>query len=106
MQTFDEIYLLDLHGNQKKKETCPDGSKDVNVFDIQQGVSIGIFVKRPENDGATKIYHSDIYGVRKDKYQQLLKDDIKSTNWKELKPTKPFYLFTPQNTKLLKQPKF
>ena len=46
MQTFDKIYILNLHGNSKKKETCPDGSKDENVFDIQQGVSINIFVKK------------------------------------------------------------
>ena len=45
MQTFDEIYLLDLHGNSNKKERSPDGSNDENVFDIQQGVAIGIFVK-------------------------------------------------------------
>jgi predicted helicase len=44
-QTFDEIYVMDLHGNSKKKETAPDGSKDENVFDIQQGVAIGLMVK-------------------------------------------------------------
>ncbi len=43
---FDKIYTIDLHGNSKKKETAPDGSKDENVFDIQQGVSINIFVKK------------------------------------------------------------
>ena len=46
MQTFNDIYILDLHGNTKKKERAPDGCKDENVFDIQQGVAIGIFVKR------------------------------------------------------------
>jgi hypothetical protein len=45
MNSFDELYLLDLHGNAKKKEKAPDGGKDENVFDIQQGVAIGIFVK-------------------------------------------------------------
>ena len=44
--TFDKIYILDLHGNSKKKETAPDGSADQNVFDIMQGVSINIFVKK------------------------------------------------------------
>ena len=48
MQSFDDIYVLDLHGNVKKKERAPDGTKDENVFDIQQGVAIGIFVKRKE----------------------------------------------------------
>jgi predicted helicase len=46
-RTFDEIYVLDLHGNTKKKEVAPDGSKDENVFDIQQGVAIGMMVKLP-----------------------------------------------------------
>ena len=50
MKTFDDIYLLDLHGNSKKKERCPDGSKDENVFDIQQGVAVGIFVKKYKSE--------------------------------------------------------
>ncbi|HSN76450.1 MAG TPA: DNA methyltransferase, partial [Anaerolineae bacterium] len=51
MQTFSEIYLLDLHGNAKKREVAPDGGKDENVFDIQQGVAIGLFVKQPGQTG-------------------------------------------------------
>ena len=43
LESFDKIYILDLHGNAKKKEVCPDGSPDQNVFDIMQGVSINIF---------------------------------------------------------------
>ena len=46
LKTFDKIYTIDLHGNAKKKETAPDGSADQNVFDIMQGVSINIFVKK------------------------------------------------------------
>ncbi|MBN1290650.1 MAG: N-6 DNA methylase [Candidatus Latescibacteria bacterium] len=48
MKSFDEIYVLDLHGNSLKKETCPDGSKDENVFDIQQGVAIMFLIKKKE----------------------------------------------------------
>ena len=47
MKSFDHIYLLDLHGNSLKKEKCPDGSKDENVFDIRTGVAIGLFIKKP-----------------------------------------------------------
>jgi len=93
MQTFDEIYVLDLHGNQKKKETCPDGSLDKNVFDIQQGVSIGIFVKKKENSTLAKIYHADLYGLRKGKYEWLTANDIKTTDWTELSPNSPYYFF-------------
>ncbi|MCK4627819.1 MAG: transposase [Sedimentisphaerales bacterium] len=93
MQTFDEIYVLDLHGSTKKKETCPDGSPDKNVFDIQQGVSIGIFVKKKDNGAPAKVYHADLYGLRKGKYEWLTKNDIKTTAWNELSPNSPYYFF-------------
>jgi len=97
MQTFDEIYVLDLHGNQKKKETCPDGSKDVNVFDIQQGVSIGIFVRQTGDETPAKIYHGHLYGLRKTKYEWLTENDIKTTGWNELSPNSPYYFFVPKD---------
>jgi len=97
MNTFDEIYILDLHGNIKKRETAPDGSKDENVFDIQQGVAIGLFVKKLQNDAQTKVYHADLWGLRDMKYHTLLNKDISTTTWKELKPHSPFYFFIPRN---------
>lgn len=73
-QTFDRIYVLDLHGNAKKKEVCPDGSPDKNVFDIQQGVAIVIAVKR-RDAGAIKspaaVFHGELWGTRDAKYQAL-----------------------------------
>jgi len=94
MQTFDEIYLLDLHGNRNKKETCPDGSKDINVFDIQQGVSIGIFIKSgSETRRENSVYHADLYGLRKNKYEWLVENDIKTTEWTKLSPNSPYYFF-------------
>ena len=93
MQTFDEIYVLDLHGNSKKKETCPDGSPDKNVFDIQQGVAIGIFVKKTKNRTHAKVYHADLYGLRKVKYEWLSENEIRTTGWTELSPNSPYYFF-------------
>jgi len=115
MQTFDDIYILDLHGNSKRKEKCPDGSDDKNVFDIQQGVSIGIFIKRTKSrEGLATVHHNDIWGKRevyeKDgsdsklvggKYHWLWENDLASTKWGKLKPQAPFYLFRPQDTILL-----
>ena len=76
MQTFDDIYILDLHGNTKKRELCLDGSKDENVFDIQQGVAICIFVKRlNSNQGLAKVVQSDLYGMREEKYSWLRNHD-------------------------------
>jgi predicted helicase len=46
--TFDEIYILNLHGSSRIGEKTPDGGKDENVFDIQQGVAIALFIKYGE----------------------------------------------------------
>jgi predicted helicase len=100
METFDDIYILDLHGNSKKKERCPDGSEDKNVFDIQQGVSIGIFVRKNKTTKKS-CYHAELYGFRHSKYQWLAESDISSTTWNALMPTAPFYLFAQQDTQLL-----
>jgi len=100
MQDFDEIYVLDLHGNSKKKEKSPDGSLDKNVFDIQQGVAISLFVKHQSKPKATKVFHAELWGKRESKYAWLEKQDVKTTHWEELKPTSPFYLFIPQDTTL------
>jgi predicted helicase len=112
METFDDVYVLDLHGNSKKKERAPDGSKDENVFDIQQGVAIGIFVKR---SGARKkvaaVHHAHLWGVREiygqdahgerelagGKYHWLWQHQVSTTNWRALQPQTPYYLFIPSD---------
>jgi predicted helicase len=104
MRTFDEIYVLDLHGNAKKKETCPDGSKDENVFDIQQGVAIALFVRKPgKRARKSRVYHRDLYGTRQHKYDWLNAHNSKSAHWTELKPKTPFYLFLPRAEALAKE---
>jgi predicted helicase len=111
MQTFDDIYILDLHGNSKKKEKSPDGSEDKNVFDIQQGVAIGIFVKRTKSKAElATVHHADLWGKReifeKDgegnklnggKYHWLWEHDLDDTDWEIVTPQKPFYLMTIQD---------
>ncbi len=100
IQTFSEIYLLNLHGNARKKEVCPDGSKDENVFDIQQGVAIGVFVKKPGEGGKPRIFYADLWGLREDKYAALAEMELPSTHWQELQPAPPYYLFIPQDISL------
>ena len=99
LKSFDKIYILDLHGNSKKKEVCPDGSKDENVFDIQQGVSINIFIKTGEKskNGFAEVFHHDVWGKRQAKYDFLASNDLYSLNFKEVKPTAPFYFFVPKD---------
>jgi predicted helicase len=101
MRTFSEISVLDLHGSSKKKESAPDGSKDENVFDIQQGVGIGVFVKKPGAAGPAQVRHGDLWGDRESKYKNLFKMDCDSTRWEKLEPSSPNYLFVPQSTDLL-----
>jgi len=133
MQTFDEIYVLDLHGNSKKKETVPGtNNPDKNVFDIQQGVAIGIFVKLPpdakgragsplpaargkQKDRRARsdapcqkppatVRHCDLWGAkRQTKYDWLDANQIESTKWTMLEPATPHYLFIPQDTRRLKE---
>lgn len=95
LKTYDKIYTIDLHGNAKKKETAPDGSADVNVFDIEQGVSINIFVKtgkkKPNELG--QVFHYDLFGKREFKYDFLSENSLKSIEYNCFTPFKNSFLF-------------
>ena len=98
LESFDKIYILDLHGNAKKKEISPDGTVDQNVFDIMQGVSINIFVKTG-NKGKEElgdVFHYDLYGKRDFKYH-FLEENILRLNWNKLNFEKPYYFFVPKD---------
>ncbi len=99
LESFDKIYILDLHGNAKKKETCPDGSADQNVFDIMQGVSINIFVKTGKKKKNTlgEVFHFDLQGKRDFKYDFLSENTMGSLEWKKLDYKAPNYFFVPKN---------
>jgi len=101
MNTFTDIYILNLHGNAKKREVAPDGSKDENVFDIQQGVAIGLFIKDPGKASPASVHHADLWGLREGKYHTLSETDVSVSDWKELKPNSPFYFFVPRHEDLL-----
>ncbi|MDL2122978.1 MAG: N-6 DNA methylase, partial [Deltaproteobacteria bacterium] len=103
MNSFNEIYLLDLHGNSLKKEKCPDGSKDENVFDIRQGTAIALFIKTKgrNSENGKKVFHSELWGMRKEKYDWLINNDITTTKWQEIAPKSEFYLFVPRDERLL-----
>ncbi|TAK53963.1 MAG: DNA methyltransferase [Bacteroidetes bacterium] len=103
MNTFDDIYLLDLHGNSLRKETSPDGSADENVFDIQQGVCIAIFVKQRNARRKKSVIHAELWGKQDAKYHWLQKHNHKKTKWRVLKPSSPFYFFVPRNERRLKK---
>lgn len=101
LSTFSEIYILDLHGGSKKKEKTPQGGVDQNVFDIQQGVSIGIFIKRKGSTGPAVVHHVDLWGTRPDKYDWLQQHAMSTTKWTRVTPQAPFYLLRPQDTQWL-----
>lgn len=101
LTTFDKIYIIDLHGSSKKKEVSPDGSKDENVFDIMQGVSINIFVKTgaKAQDQLGEVRHYDLFGRRESKYDFLLANDISKMKWNVIDTSSPYYFFAPKNLK-------
>lgn len=98
MDTFDEIHIYNLHGNSRKGETAPDGGKDENVFNIQQGVSINIFVKFPEKQNETIVKYCDLWGLREHKFTTLLDGDFEKTNWLTLSPKEPNWFFADKDT--------
>ena len=99
LKTFDNIFTIDLHGNGKKRETGPDGSADINVFDIMQGVSINIFVKtgKKKSNELGRVFHFDLFGKREMKYDFLSSTSLASVKFLELKPEKPFLFFVRKN---------
>ncbi|GHP21563.1 N-6 DNA methylase [Helicobacter pylori] len=100
LECYDELYILNLHGNARKKEKTPQGTDDENVFNIKQGVSINLFVKNPQTT-KQKIHYCDVYGERAEKYAFLAQNDLNSIEWLELTPRKPFYLLLPLEIRLL-----
>ena len=101
MKTFDKIYILDLHGNTRKRETAPDGTKDENVFDIMQGVSINIFYRSSKkSQDECRVFYHEIYGTREEKYAYLNSHNINDIQWKELQPKEPYNFFIPKDFSL------
>lgn len=103
MKTFDEIYVLDLHGNSLKKEVAPDGGKDENVFDIRQGTAIVLMLKRDSASKAAgdaerepaQVFHHELYGLRQNKYDWLDNNSFQANSYQKINPGSPFYLFQP-----------
>ncbi|WP_104990473.1 type ISP restriction/modification enzyme [Deinococcus sp. NW-56] len=101
-RTFDDIYVLDLHGNANKKEKAPDGSADQNVFDIRTGVAIGLFVRREGAPGPrnSQIHRADLWGDRESKYRWLSENDVLSGGYQTLEPSSPTYLWADQDAEI------
>lgn len=105
MTTFDDIYIFDLHGNSKKKEVAPDGSKDENVFDIQPGVAmiLGVKTGKQKKDELANVFHFQLWGKRSEKFEQLDKLMFDKISWLKLSPRLPSLLFVPEGNKELEK---
>jgi predicted helicase len=98
LENFDSIYIYDLHGNSKKKEKAPDGGKDENVFDIQQGVAISIFIKKKNSKKIlADVYHTESFGLREEKYKKLNRDEFEKIKWNKLNYSEPYYFLVPKD---------
>ncbi|MGV8174886.1 MAG: type ISP restriction/modification enzyme, partial [Methanothrix sp.] len=100
INAFSDIFILDLHGNINRKERSPSGSEDENVFDIQQGVAIGIFIKDPTKSGPGIVHYAELWGNKNQKYEWLHNNDINKIEWTLVEPQPSFYLFRPQDYRL------
>ena len=98
--SFDKIYIINLHGNSKKKETTPEGGKDENVFDIMVGTSINIFVKtgKKKKGELADVYYADQYGLRENKYEYLSTNNYSSVTFQKIEYKEPYYFLIPKNT--------
>ena len=97
MNTFDEIFVLDLHGSVKDGLRTPSGGNDENVFDIEQGVAVGVFIRRGNTGRTCKVYRADMWGTRESKYKKLWGHEVSVTEWTELEPESPYYFFLPRD---------
>ncbi len=102
LKTFDETYILDLHGNSLKKEKTPEGGKDANVFDIRQGVAIALFIKNKDKKEPA-IYHADLYGLRNEKYDWLKEKEFSKEDYDLIKPVSPYYFLIKRNIEAIKR---
>lgn len=98
LSTSGNTYILDLHGNTTKKESTPTGLTDQNVFEIKQGVAIGLFVRGA--DDVANVRHIDLWGTREAKEQQLTEGTLSSLSWRVLDPTYEQYFLIPQDRSL------
>ena len=98
LDSFNAIYVLNLHGSIIKPEAIPDGEEDQNVFEIGVGVTILLCVKELDNPTPAKVHYADMWGSQEKKYRILTETDVQSTEWCELHPESPYYLFVPQET--------
>ncbi|WP_157596627.1 type ISP restriction/modification enzyme [Saccharomonospora saliphila] len=103
-RSFDDIYILNMHGSLRRREKSPDGSVDENVFDqIQQGTAIAIFVKKKRSGDLGRIHYNDMWGTRSTKYDWLSSNTIDSTSWETFVPSSPFYSFRPEDADVRKE---
>jgi predicted helicase len=94
--SFADVRILDLHGSSKKLEETPDGKKDENVFDIQQGVGISLFIN-PVGECSRKVSHAELWGERASKYDALTRSVASSSRWQTVESAPPHYFFVPKN---------
>jgi predicted helicase len=92
LTSFSDIYIINLRGNQRTKES-PLGEKDENIFDVRVGLGLAFLIKRREPTKCARVHYAEVWGTKQDKNQYLSERDIKSVEWKELKPFEPSFFF-------------
>ncbi|NJN67030.1 MAG: hypothetical protein HC884_10135 [Chloroflexaceae bacterium] len=97
LETFTDGYILNLHGHRRKHEHTPTGTRDENVFDIQQGVAIGVWVKQPGHRGPARVRYAEQWGTRDEKYAYLSEASVATTAWTDVRPTPGSFFLVPRD---------
>ena len=93
LSAFSKIYILDLHGNALGQGKA----SDQNIFDIQQGVCITVFVKSPkEKEHLADVYYASVVGSRETKFDFLRTRSLAEIQWQKLTPVPPSYFMSPR----------
>lgn len=100
LKDMSSLLIVDLHGSSSKKEKCPDGSKDENIFDIQQGVGISIWSLLNHSNNDNSIYFGELWGTRENKYKSLSDKTANKLHLHQLNPTTPYHFFVPKDFSL------
>lgn len=103
LQSFDKIYILNLHGSARRKSGNKDGIKDENVFNIEAGVAIAVFVKLKDHHDEShlaQVFYKDLRGSRKEKFEFLSSHSLENTGFEEITPTVPYYIMRKRDVAL------
>lgn len=98
LDRFDEIYVYDLHGDQREWYR---GRVDEKVFkEVQAGIAVTVMVKRPglREAGLAHVRYREAWGTREDKLGEIAAATLTDAAWTDVTPESPYWLLVPSDS--------